>query len=74
MYKANACTPPLGTGWGATMAAEESPSGSTETLGAASEGACRLRHNKQGAWVEPRSALLKLGRLALAGGAHTCAT
>jgi hypothetical protein len=74
MYEAKPCTPRRETGWRATRAAEESPAGSTETVGAASEGACRLMHNKQGARVEPRSTLLKLGRLAVAGGAQKCAT
>ncbi len=74
MYKAKPCTPLLNTGWRATLAAEESPAGSTETIGAASEGACRLTHNRQGTRVEPRSALLKLGWLAAAGGAQKCAT
>lgn len=61
MYKAKLCRPLLRTGWRITMAAEESSAGSTETVGAPSEGACRPMHNKQGTRGELRSKLLKPG-------------
>ncbi len=55
------------------MATGESAAGSTETVSAGSEGACRLRHNRQGTWVETPSMLLKLGWLAVVGVAQKCA-
>jgi hypothetical protein len=55
------------------MATGESAAGSTETISAGSEGACRLRHNRQGTWVDTPSMLLKLGWLAVGGEVQKCA-
>jgi len=61
MYKAKLCMPLLRTGWRMTMAAEGALAGSTETVGAASECACRPWHSRQGTRGELRSTLLKPG-------------
>jgi hypothetical protein len=61
MYKAKLWLPLRRTGWRMTMAAEGAPAGSTDTAGAASEGACRPMQSRQGARGELRSTLLKPG-------------
>ncbi len=56
------------------MAAAGALAGSTETVGAASEGACRPMHSRQGTRGELRSTLLKPGWEEVpAPGAQKCA-
>jgi len=74
MYKAKLWMPLLRTGCRMTMAAQGALAASTETAGAASEGACRPMHSRQGTRGELRSTLLKPGWDAVpTAGAQKCA-
>lgn len=73
MYRAKLCGLLLNTGCGTTMAGEESRTGSTKTVSAAREGACKLRHSRQGTWAETSSTLVKLCWTGVGWTAQKCA-
>lgn len=73
MYRAKLCMLLLNTGCETTRAGEQSRTGSTKTVSAASEGACKLRHKRQGTWAETPSTLVKLCWAGVGWTAHKCA-